>query len=344
VFRVFSRAYMGLGLLGLVLGQAAAPWLIAHWFNQAQGGGDQADLALRLVLVQFLFQFANNAHTGYWNGLQAQRLANFRQCVFGTVKHVGALVLVYFWRADALAYLMPFALVSTLEWWVNRCSVRRDLGEFFDGAVSVDDFRVLAREAGVLALGVLIGMLAAQIDRIVLSRLVDVASFGRYVIVANLGLAFMQLQYPLIRAFFPRIVRADAGDSTSSLQQLGLGLFFLCVLPCAIVVAVAPWLLKIWLADPQIVSEGTAPLRLILGAVAINGIYQLIYQRILAQGRGRMALLINALVLVVVTPITVAAAREYGIVAGGLAWLSVAVLQLGFGALWMLKSDSRSLE
>jgi O-antigen/teichoic acid export membrane protein len=344
VFRVFSRAYMALGLFGLVVGQFAVPWLIAHWFSQAQGVGDETDLALRLVLVQFLFQFANGAHTGYWNGLQAQKLANFRQCAFGTVKHVGALALVYFWRADALAYLMSFALVSALEWWVNRRTMRRDLGEFYDGVVSVDDFRVLAREAGVLALGVLIGMLVSQVDRIVLSRSVDVASFGRYVIVANLGLAFMQLQYPLMRAFFPRIVRTDASGSGSSLRQLGLGVLLLCVLPCALVAAVAPWLLSVWLGNPQMVTEGTAPLRLILGAVAVNAMYHLIYQRILALGQGRIVLLINVAVLMLVTPLAVVAAREYGIVAGGLAWLLGAVLQLGFGVLWMFNRDARRPE
>jgi O-antigen/teichoic acid export membrane protein len=344
VFRVFSRAYIGLGLIGLVLGQIAVPWLIAHWFNQVQGMSDEVDLALRLVLVQFLFQFANGAHTGYWNGMQTQKLANFRQCAFGTAKHVGALSLVYFWRADALAYLIPFALISALEWWVNRRTVHLNLGEFYKGETSIGDFRILAREAGVLALGVLVGMLVSQIDRIVLSGSVDVASFGRYVIVANLGLAFMQLQYPLMRAFFPRIVRAEASGSGSSLRQLGLGVFLLCVLPCSLVAAVAPWLLRVWLGDPQMVAEGTAPLRLILGAVAVNAMYHLIYQRILAQGQGRIVLLINVAVLMLVTPLAVVAAREYGIVAGGLAWLLGAVLQLGFGVLWMLNRRTRRPE
>jgi O-antigen/teichoic acid export membrane protein len=343
VFRVFTRAYLGIGTIGLVLGQASVPWLIAHWFNQGQGVGDGADLALRLVLVQFFFQFANSAHTGYWNGLQSQKLANFRQCAFGTAKHAAALGLVYAWRADALAYLLPFALVSSLEWWANRRTVRRGLGELADGAASVADFRILAREAGVLALGVLIGMLVSQIDRIVLSRTVDVASFGRYVIVANLGMAFMQLQYPLMRAFFPRVVRADSNGGTSTVWQLGLGVFVLCVLPCALVAALAPWLLRVWLSDPQMVADGTTPLRLIIGAVAVNAVYHLIYQRLLIRGQGRLVVLINVIAFTVVTPLAVVAAREYGIVAGGLAWMLGAVVQLGCGVVWMVNSGARRL-
>jgi O-antigen/teichoic acid export membrane protein len=342
VFRVFAHAYLGLGLAGFVLGQAGVSWLVAHWFNQGQGLGHGAELALRLVLVQFLFQFANNANTGYWNGLQAQKLANFRQCAFATVKHAGALCLVYMWRADALAYLAPFALVSALEWWTNRRTVRNGLGagEIAGGGVSIADFRTLGREAGALAMGVLIGMLVSQIDRIVLSRSVDIAAYGRYVVVATLGLAFMQLQYPLMRAFFPRIARADVGGDGYSMWQLGGGVFVLCVLPCALVAAVAPWLLKAWTGDPQIAAEGSLPLRLILGAVAVNAMYQLIYQRILSRGHWRLVVLINLAMLAVVTPVVLVAAPTYGIAAGGMAWAAGALVQLGLGLIWWFRTPA----
>lgn len=339
VYQMFSRAYLGLGFIGLVLGQIAVSWLSMHWFNQGQGVDNGGELALRLVLIQFFFQFGNNAHTGYWNGLQAQKLANFRQCAFGTAKHAGALVLVYTWRADALAYLLPFALVSAVEWGANRWTVRRELGDLAGVETSAADFRGLAREAGVLALGVVIGMLVSQMDRIVLSRTVDVASFGRYVIVANLGLAFMQLQYPLMRAFFPRIVRADAGGRQASQWQLALGVLVMCVLPCSLVAVLAPWLLEVWIGDLQMVAEGTAPLRLIIGAVAVNAVYHLIYQHMLAQSQGRLVVVINLVALLVVTAVTVFAAQKYGIIAGGLAWMTGAVLQLGLGGLWMVSQD-----
>lgn len=344
VFRVFSRAYIGLGIIGFVVGQISVPWLVTHWFNQGQGVSAETDLALRLVLVQFLFQFANNAHTGYWNGRQTQKLANLRQCAFGTAKHAGALCLVFFWRADIFGYLLPFALVSVFECWANRRTVHRELGELTNGGASLEDFRVLARETGVLVIGVVIGMLASQADRIILSRLVDVISFGHYVIVANLGLAFMQLQYPLIRAFFPRIARADAdGTGSSSIWQLALGVSILCVLPCAVVVAMAPWLLQAWIGNPEIVEQGTIPLRLILSAVALNALYQLIYQRILASGHGRFVIIINTSLLIIVVPLLIILTPIIGIVAGGVSWLILALTQFIFGVVWLLSRQRLSM-
>jgi O-antigen/teichoic acid export membrane protein len=107
---------------------------------------------------------------------------------------------------------------------------------------------------------------------------------------------------------------------------------------------VAPWLLAVWIGDPQIVKEGATPLRLILGAVAVNAVYHLIYQRILARGHGHLLVLINVVALAVVTPVAFFAAQKYGILAGGLTWMLSAIIQLGFGVLWVFKNRTPRLQ
>lgn len=336
IFAVYERSYLVLGLIGLVAGQLAVPWLIEVWFNKGEGLDGSAGMALRLVLVQFFFQFMNNANTGYWNGIQAQKLANLRQCGFGTLKHLSALTLVFFWAAEPVAYLIPFVAVAFLEWLFNRRTVMVGFGPQVSPGLSRDDFHTLARQAGVLAAGVLIGMLVSQIDRVILSRSAGVVEYGRYVIVANLGLAFLQLQYPLMRALFPRIVLAEIGrgGKTSSLSMY-VGVTVLCIAPCVIVAALAPLVLRLWVGDPVLVAEGTAPLRLILCAVAINTLYSVAYQKLVAQGRNRLVVAINLASLCVVAPLTWVAAERLGIVAGGLAWLASSLIQLGLGLFWV---------
>lgn len=334
VYQVYARLYALLGLAGFALGQLAIPLLISHWFNQGAGVDPSAELALRLVLVQFIFQFANNANVGFWNGREQQKLANLRQCFFGTLKHAGALGLVLGWRADAFAYLVPFAAVSALEWWINRTTVRKTLGAHSGHPVTMADLRGVTRESGMLGLGVLVGMFVTQIDRIVLSRAVSLESFGHYVIVANLGLAFMQLQYPLMRGFLPRIVKEASNGDNFAYKDLWKGILLLCVLPCLIVVAAAPWILEVWLGPGSAAESGLLPLRLILMAVALNAVYHVIYQRMVILGAGRATVLINIVSLVVVAPLCLIFAEVWGVVAGGLAWLGIAVVQLALGLWW----------
>jgi O-antigen/teichoic acid export membrane protein len=193
----------------------------------------------------------------------------------------------------------------------------------------------------VLATGVLVGMLVSQLDRVVLSRSLDAAAYGSYVVVANLGLAFMQLQYPLMRAFFPRAVLASAGgavDGKSSSQVLAV--IVLCVAPCLLCIAFAPWVLHAWLGDTPVAAAGVSPLRLILAAVAVNSIYHLMYQQIVAAGQNQVVISINLMVLLVTAPVLFFIAPSMGAPAGGIAWLLASVLQLGLGAGWLIRHQA----
>ena len=336
VYYLFSRSYMALGLIGFVAGQLSVPYLIAHWFNNGQGLADGTECVLRLVIAQFFFQFSNNAHAGYWNGLQEQKKANLRLCIFGTAKHMGALALVNLWSPYALAYVLPFTVVAALEWLSNRNTIRSGLVDSPPTSLAMEDFLALARNAGLLAAGVLVGMVVSQLDRIVLSRALDAATYGAYVIVANLGLAFMQLQYPLMRAFFPRVVLASAQGAPPKTRMLAAAVLLLCVAPCLLVAAAAPWILVTWLSNPKIAMEGVAPLRLILSAVAVNAVYHLIYQRIVAAGENRVVIRINVIVLTIIAPMLYFTAPVYGTVAGGMAWFLSSVMQLTMGAYWLV--------
>lgn len=332
---VYQRAYVGLALGGFILGQMAVPWLVDHWFSGGKPLGPEESWAFHLVLLQFFFQFSNNANIGYWNGMQLQITANIRQCTFGALKHLGALSLIYFWHADAIAYLIPFTTITIIEFLANRFSIKTSLKDIQLSYIGWSDYKQLVHEAGMLFVGVLIGMLASQMDRIVLSKYVDVETFGTYVIVANLGLAAMQLQHPLIRAFLPRITQDLAGNNRSSFKWLALGISLLCILPCLILALLSPWILKIWIGNPEVVSQGALPLSLFFCAVAFNAIYQLIYQRLLIGGHGLLIAKMNALILIITLPLLLSAVQSLGIEAGGYYWLLMSCLQLLFGLIWL---------
>lgn len=338
IFHVFSRAYILLGTTGCVLGQLAAPWIATYWLHSSPEMVDEATWALRIVLLQFVFQFGNNAHVGYWNGIQAQAVVNLRQCLFVSAKHLGALALMYAWHYSAIAYLLPFAMISALEYASNRRAVLAGLISKVSLPVSQAELISLARESGVMAVSVLIGMLISQIDRIILSGHVAVSDFGRYVIVANLGLAFMQLQHPLVRAFLPRLVTSASNQSSRTTRQMGVAIGLLCVLPCAVVGLFAPYVLRIWIGDPVVVTEGTWPLRLILSAVAINGLYQIIYQRMLVHGLAGLIFRINIAILIVILPSSIFFVTRYGINGGGFIWLTVSTLQVMLGWVFIRKA------
>lgn len=337
VFRTFARGYALIGIIGCLIGQIAVPWLVSRWFNPEGAELSNVSWALRLVLVQFLFQCSNNAHIGYWNGMQEQKIANIRQCCFATAKHCGAIILVFGWQRSAIAYLLPFLIIAGLEAYLNR---RRILSQCPPTGANDHlsySFKDLAKQSGILAVAVIVGTLTVQMDKIILSHGVPISSYGRYIVVATLGVAFLQFQYPLMRAFFPRIVGAygPLQNHSRSMSQLFFASLLICVLPCFLMALVAPQVLKMWTGDAQIVLEGSTPLRVILLSVALNAVYNVIYQRMVAQGAEKVILGINIMALLVIISVVPNLVSVFGITAGSLVWLISSLVQLAIGVWWI---------
>lgn len=334
-YRIYSNAYLFLGGVGFIVGQIAVPWLVSQWFEGGKAFDFEDSFAFHLVMLQFFFQFSNNANIGYWNGIEAQALANFRQCGFGSLKQLGAVLSVYFWHASATYYLIPFVLISFIEFLLNRRIIFCQLKSVISHSINWREYLALAHEAGNFFIGIFIGIMASQMDRILLSHYLDTGIFGIYIIVSNLGLAFMQLQYPLVRAFLPKIIQGNHVSQKSSLRKLHYAILFFCVIPCILIALMSPWILSAWIGNSRVVSEGALPFSLIVISVAINSLYQLIYQRILVAGNGSVVIKINFTILLIGLLLILITVEKLGIISGGIYWVVVSVSQLILGIIWM---------
>jgi O-antigen/teichoic acid export membrane protein len=338
-FRAHARLYVGLASIVFVVGQVVAPFIARGWLARRGVDPEQGEWALRLLLVQFLFQFSNNAHVGFWLGTERQVQASVRQCVFMTLRHGSALAVIGSGHPSAIAYLAPFAFWAAVECLANRHSVMRTLSPTRAGAgPSLDELGAVLRSASVLTLAVAVGMVVSQADRLLLSTVLSIDEFGRYAASAALGLAFLQLQYPLVRAFRPRMVAVQAGDpaaATALLRPMAVALLVGCIVPCALAAAFAGPLLHAWTGDATAAVDGRVVLQAILVAVALNGAYSVVYPLMLASGSDRTVLAINLVSLAAVGGFAAAAGSTATAATGGEIWLLSASVQCIGGATWL---------
>jgi len=338
-FRAHARLYVGLASTVFVVGQVAAPFIVRGWLAPRGVDPEQGEWALRLLLVQFLFQFSNNAHVGFWLGTERQVQASARQCVFTTLRHGSALAVIASGVPSALAYLAPFAFWAAVECLANRHSVMRTLPPLrVRTGPSLDELGGVLRSASVLTLAIAVGMVVSQADRLLLSTVLTIENFGRYAASAALGLAFLQLQYPLVRAFMPRMVAVQAGDpaaATALLRPMAVAIALGCILPCALAAAFAGPLLHVWTGDATMAVDGRFVLQAILAAVALNGAYSVVYPLMLASGSDRTVLAINLAGLAAVGAFAAAAGSTATADTGGEIWLLSASVQFLGGATWL---------
>lgn len=347
---LFRKMYLGLGLLVFVLLQVGAGYLAQSWFQVLPNRSGALELAIRIISFQMMFQFVNNLHVGLWHGMQKQVLANLSVAGFGTLKHVATMAVLIVGPAQAWLYAITFATVAMLEVLTNAWLVRRTLGvlSLSDEAVHVP-VKPFLREVTVLSGGILVGLTVSQMDRFILSRSVSLEEFGVYTVIATLSLAFLQLQAPMTRAYFPLLVhdiQALGRVSVVHMKRLIAGTLVFSTLPALLACVFAGPLLSVWLHNPKFVELGERPMQLLLLAVAANTLYGCIYQVIVAAGRSQLVLAFNLVALAVAVLVVAAAAttgQEFGLLLGGLIWLATTLTQLLLGLVWFTLHGSPSL-
>lgn len=338
---LFRKLYLGLGLLMFVLLQAGAGYLAQSWFQVAPNKSHELELAIRIISFQLLFQFMNNLHVGLWHGMQKQVLANISSGGFGTLKHAVTMAALVIGPAQAWLYAAAFSTVALLEILTNAWLVKRLLG-----VVTLDEgphrpaLMPFLKEVLVLSGGILLGLTVSQMDRLILSRSVSLEDFGVYTVIVTLSLAFLQLQAPLTRAYFPLLVhdiQALGRVSPDHLKRLIAGTLVFSTLPALLACLFAGQLLTWWLQVPKFVELGVRPMQLLLLAVAANTLYGCIYQVMVAAGRSHLVLNFNLAALAVAILVVVTAdltGQAFGLLLGGFIWLTTTFTQLLLGLAW----------
>lgn len=336
--RRFLRIYGCIAIIVFGVGQ------LLLWGMQQRGqviaAPNSAELiaAARIMLVQFLFQFSNNAAIGFWNGLERQRLANLRLAGFMVAKHALALLLVLQWSATAAAYLLPFAVIGALEFLLNERHVRREaLQKILHPAAAVNQRSADARGFQVSAfagygLAALIAVLSGQIDRVLLSLTLPSAEYGVYFLIGALTLSLLHLQVPIHRAFLPRM--ATANPPTSAARAMLKVSLLVLVLPCLAMAPFTQSILQLWLHDATIAAVGAAPLRVMLIAVALLALCAPTSALLLSQHRYRALIVINAAALLTQLLVLLLLSPRLGMMAGALAWLGCGLVQW-IGSVWV---------
>jgi O-antigen/teichoic acid export membrane protein len=350
---LLGRTYTCLALTGFATLQFLADPLANSWFQVEPSRTGDLELAIRLISLQMMFQFFNSFHIGVWNGLQQQVRANFRTCLFATLKHGVAIAALIGIGPQSWVYASAFAAVALLEFTSNAKAVRQvsspALHDCSAATIASQPLSMLAfaREASVLSLGIMVGLVTSQLDRIVLSRTESTDGFGIYLLAANLSLAFLQLQAPLTRAFFPRLVQEmqrDGAVSWTTFGRLTAGNALVAVVP-ALVASVFSWdLLQLWIRNPDVASRGSVALQWLLWAVALNALYSCIYQVIVATGKSHIVLYFNVAALAAGgTAAWLGSDGRWGLALGGAIWLASTFTQLVLGLIWFAHARRSSV-
>jgi O-antigen/teichoic acid export membrane protein len=329
--RTLEIPYAVTGMLLGVAIAALAPFLAQHWVNAASLPVHTVRQAIALMGAVVAVQWPTMLFGGGLKGLQRQGLWNAISASAATLRGVGAALVLWKLSATILAFFAWQVAVSVLQTFVTRWYLWRSLPGTARPELRFDLLaRVWRFAAGMTAI-TLVSLFLAQLDRLVLSKLISLKEFGYYTLASAVALGLYALITPVFEAFFPRFSQLVAiGDEPTlrTLYHRGCQLMAALVLPIAAVVAFfSRDLIVVWTGSADLAARSHVLVTILIAGTALNGLMNLPYALQLASGWTRLTFLANVVALLFLAPLAVILAKRFG--SFGVAWITV-ILNAGY--------------
>jgi O-antigen/teichoic acid export membrane protein len=318
---------VGITLGGLVLalsGPIARKWVKAERLDAVS-----ISQAVAMMGVILLLQWPTALYAGGLRGLQRQVMLNVINAGVATVRGVGAILVLWLIAPTIHAFFawqVVMSLVQTLAtglglWSCLPKTARRPRPRI----------RLLATiwsyAASLSALTVVI-LLLGQIDKVVLSKLLPLTTFGYYTLAGTVAAALSIPPAPIWEAIFPRMSQLAAQGSTAEVAHLfhrGAQLAALAIFPAAgLLLFFAKEVLFLWTGDATVAAHAGGLVSLLALGVAVHwSVMGALDQPQMAYGWLKPTFYGRLLSLLLLGPLMVWMTMHHGAVGAALTWLVI---------------------
>jgi O-antigen/teichoic acid export membrane protein len=307
---------------------AASGYLASDWLRAEKLPTAVVAQALSAMALVVALRFVEGIYRGSLFGLQRQVWYNVASAILATLRFGGAVAVLVWVSPTIQAFFLWQALVSLLSITVFSASVHRALPKpplpprFSRQALS----GVWKFASGMMGITFL-ALLLTQVDKVLLSRLLTLESFGYYALAATIASALYVVISPITQAIFPRMVELSTRNDQTALVSVyhqGAQLVTILTAPAMmLLIFFGGGVVFMWSGNTSL-AENTAPilLPLVLGTF-LNGLMHMPYQCQLAHGWTGLAIKTNVVAVVVLIPAIFWVVPHYGAV--GAAWMWVAL-------------------
>jgi O-antigen/teichoic acid export membrane protein len=326
LMRSLEVAYWGIILTAGAALLAAVWWFGARWFHTVNVSPDAVRTALLLMVISLVLQVPSGLYVGGLMGLQRQVEASGLVALFGTVRGAVA-VAVLFIAPDIRAFFIWQVVASALQTGTMRWALQRSLhaGDR-PAAFSPRLLRSVRRFAGGMSLVTALSLVLTQVDKMILSRLVSLETFGLYMLAWTVASGLSRLVSPLWQAFNPHFTElVSRGDEEGLSRQIRIASQLTSALvlpPAALLMVLSRQILTAWIGNP-VTAAGAAPLLTVLAlgtlllASADPGL-AVLYSR----SRLGPVIKLNVAAVVVLLPALMWAIVRFGAIGAAFSWVA----------------------
>ena len=311
---------------------AGSDWMASDWLKADMLSTGVVAQALSIMAFVAAMRFVEGIYRGSLFGLQQQVWYNGASAILATVRQAGAVAVLAWVSSSIQAFFLWQGFFSLLTVVVLAQRVHRILPV----APQPPNFSRDALEGVWAFAGGMMGItfltiLLTQVDKVLLSRLLPLESFGYYILASAVVGVLYTVIVPITQTLYPRMVELftleDQAELTS-IYHLGAQLVTVLTAPALMLLSFfAGGVVFMWSGDVGL-AENTAPILSVLAlGTFLNGLMYMPYHLQLAHGWTSLTVKTNVVAVIMIIPAIFWVVPRYGAV--GAAWIWM-VLNAGY--------------
>ena len=309
-----------------ILAIAISPLIANHWVRPDKLSMSEIERAFFFLSIVTALRWPCGLYAGGLNGLQRQISLNVITAAAMTIQAVGSILALWLVSPTLKTYLTwqiiaVFIQVTALMIYTRSVLPKIGRKARFDRKILNQIWRFAA---GMSGLSILV-LLLTQLDKIILSKLLDLTMFGYYIFAVTVSGSLNRLTAPLFSAVFPKLtelsVAGRIGDLARFYHQASQLTSFL-VIPASLMLIFFPReIVLAWTGNHTLAEETYLVIRLLSIGTLLNAFMSVPYTLQLAYEWTSLAFRMNVLAVIGLAPLVVILASRYGIIGPPVAWI-----------------------
>ena len=339
LFRSLSLIFSCIALIGGGLLFYFDSYITTHWLKFESLNVSDVLFCLEIMAVCVALRWMTGLYRGVISGFERIVWLSVSSIVIATLRFPGVLLYMYFFGFTVKSFFVFQLIVAVLEFAILAFKAQILLPKLNQSARigwSLQPVKPLLSFALTIAFTSSVWVLLTQLDKFVLSGILPLSEYGYFTLAVLVAGGILQIGAPISSAIMPRMARLHGEQNHAELKAIYIGateFVAVIVVTAGIVLAMlAKPVLYVWTGD-AFLAEKTAPILQLytLGnAVLVLGAFPYYLQY--AKGNLRLHFIGNLVTAIVLIPAIIWAAKNYGAIGAGWAWLSI---QLAYLIFWV---------
>jgi O-antigen/teichoic acid export membrane protein len=306
----------------------SATWIATSWLKVEILGNEVVAQAFAIMGLVVSLRIIESVYRSAIIGLQRQVLFNIINSIMATVRSFGAVIALAFVTPSIQVFFLWQGLVSVATIFVLAFATYAILPHARRTArFSFEAIRNVWRFAGGMLGITFLAVLLTQVDKLLLSTLLTLSTFGFYMLASAVAGALFMLIEPVTQAFYPKLCEMHArGDASGLASNFHKGAQFVTVIAgsaALVLIFFSENVLRLWTQDADLAKQTALLLSLLVFGNLLNGLMWIPYQTQLAHGWTRLTFCVNVVAVTAIIPLLFWVVPRFGAVGAAWVWIGL---------------------